>query len=335
MEKIKNKIKQSFFIVNKLYLFIVFLLLSIQNLGLGIIYFLGTLFVFIWKTLRSKVPMEVNNEIEVKSFSYKIVNGKELKIDLYYPMDKTKKTYPLVYFCHGGGWISGFRNQRNNISWCRYLASKGFIASSIDYRYGYKYTIEDILSDYSDGLDFIKMNFQDLKIDKKNIVLMGLSAGGHLALLYSTFNTFMGNQDAVKGIKSVVAYYPPSDLKDLFDKDNKSLFARFSASRTLKGTPKEEEEVYRNASPINWVSDKMIPTLLVHGKLDNVVPFESSIKLIKIFKKFNVKFRFLVHNKGPHSFDTVLKDYKTVDTIKKTIRFIKTSVKGDQTNENN
>lgn len=335
MEKIKQKIKGSFFIVNKMYLFIVFLFLSIQDLGLGIIYFFGTIIIFLWKTLRSKLPMEVTNEITVKSFIYKVIDDKELKIDIYYPIDKSQDAYPLVYFCHGGGWISGFRNQPNNISWCRYLASRGFIASSIDYRYGYKNTIEDILRDYSDGLDFIKTNCQDLKVDRTNIVLMGLSAGGHLALLYSSFNSFVNNKESMQGIRSVVAYYPPSDLKDLFNKDNKSLFARFGASRTLKGTPSEEEEVYKKASPINWINDNMVTTLLVHGKIDNVVPFNSSIKLIQKLKSFNVNSTFLVHNKGPHSFDTTLKDYKTIDIIKKTIRFIKTSTKGDKINEDN
>lgn len=334
MKKIKEQIKKSFFIVNKVYLFIVFLLISIQDIGLGFIYFLGTSFVFIWKTLRSKVPMEVDGDIEVKSFIYKTVDEKSLKVDIYYPLDKSKEKYPLVYFCHGGGWISGFRNQPNNISWCRYLASRGFIASSIDYRYGYKNTIKDILSDYNDGLEFIKLKSNKLKIDTENIILMGLSAGGHLALLYSSFNTSIDDKRRMKGIKSVVAYYPPSDLKDLFNKNSKSLFTRFAASRTLKGTPVTEEEVYENYSPINWISEKMIPTLVVHGKLDRVVPFDSSIKLIKKLKALNVQSSFLVHNKGFHSFDTILKDYTTISIIKKTIRFIKASIKGDIKNEN-
>lgn len=330
MEKIKNKIRESFFIVNKVYLFLAFILLSIENMGLGIIYFLGTLFVFLWKTLRSKVPMEVDDKIKVETVSYKTVDDKDLKIDIYYPIDKSKKNYPLVYFCHGGGWISGFRNQPNNISWCKYLASKGFIASSIDYRYGYKNTIEDLLGDYSDGLDYLKVNSNKFQIDKENIVLMGLSAGGHLALLYSSFNSFMKNEEKIKGIKSVVAYYPPSNLKDLFTDDSKSIFTRFAVSRTLKGTPISKDEIYETYSPINWVSKNMVPTLIAHGKIDKVVPFESSVKLIKKLKSLNVDSQFLVHNKGPHSFDTILKDYKTVDSIEKTIRFIRSSIKGDK-----
>ena len=173
-----------------------------------------------------------------------------------------------------------------------------------------------------------------IEIDKNNIVLMGLSAGAHLALLYSSYNTFMEDEISMKGIQSVVAYYPPSDLKDLFTNDNKSLFARFSVRRTLKGTPTSEEEIYKNYSPISWISEKMIPTLVVHGKLDTVVPFDSSVRLIKKLKSLNVPSAFLVHSKGFHSFDTILKDYTTINIIKKTIRFIKSSIKGEIDNEN-
>ena len=325
MSKIKNKFKESFFIVNKIYLFIAFILLSIQSFGLGIIYFLATFFMFIWKTLSSKLPMEIDENIDFETVSYKTIEDRNLKIDIYYPKGRSDSNYPLVYFCHGGGWISGFRNQPNNISWCKYLASKGFVASSIDYRYGYKNTIEDLLSDYTDGLEFLKENASKFQIDKENISLMGLSAGAHLSLLYSTFNSHVDKKDKMEGVKSVVAYYPPSDLKDLFTEDSKSIFTRFAAASTMKGTPASEEEIYKKYSPINWLSKNMVPTLVAHGKADKIVPFESSVKLVKKLNQLKIKNKFLIHNNGPHSFDTKLNDYRTVDTVEKTVRFIKDS----------
>ena len=159
-----------------------------------------------------------------------------LKLDIWYP-NKKKEAYPLVFFAHGGGWVSGFRNQPNNVSWCRFLASKGFASASIDYRYGFLNTLEEIISDYSEALDYLKANASDMKLDKKNIILMGLSAGGHLALLYSSYFTHTSNLKRMEGIRGVVSYYSPSDLRDLFSEEDKSLFARFSASATLKGTP--------------------------------------------------------------------------------------------------
>ncbi|MDR7857284.1 alpha/beta hydrolase [Tissierella sp.] len=335
MDKKKGKFNKSFFIVNKLYLFVIFIGLTIQDITLGFYYFLMSAIIYIWKVLNSKVPIDINKEFDKITCTYKKANNRELKMDIWFPLEKHKKSHSLVYFCHGGGWISGFRNQPNNVSWCKYLAAKGFIVASIDYRYGYKNTMIDILSDYSDGLDFIKKKREEYNIDISNIILMGLSAGAHLSLLYSTYNTLMKNHQAMNGIRSVVAYYPPTNLKDIFISDNKSLFARFATIKTMKGNPQELDKVYEYYSPINYVSESMIPTLVVHGKNDNTVPFQSSVNFVKKLNEYKVKYEFLVHKKADHSFDTKLKDYATVNILDKTVRFMKKSVHRRDIHENN
>lgn len=334
MDKLKDKLKGSFLIVNKAYLFIIFLFLTISDFTLGLIYFILSTFIFLWRTLTYKVPMEVNSPIDFDTFVYKETDEKDLKLDLYYPPNKLNKDYPLVYFCHGGGWISGFRNQPNNISWCKYLASKGFIVSSIDYRYGFKNDMDDILSDYTDGLRYLKDHAQELGINKNKIILVGLSAGGHLSLLYAAYNSFLGYDEKIQGIKAVVAYYAPSNLKDIFTSDNKSLFAKFGAARTLNGRPSDIQEIYDYYSPVNWVSERMPATLLVHGKLDDTVPFTSTVNMVKRLKNLNVACEFYVHKHGNHSFDTRLKDLTTINILEKTVRYMKKAVTGDK-NENN
>ena len=321
MEKIKSKLKKSFFIVNKLYYLIIFIFLSIADLSLGFYYFILSVIIYLYKLLKSKIPIEVDRDIEPKTYVYKDIGEKSLKLDLWLPSNDMK--YPVVFFCHGGGWISGFRNQPNNVSWCKYLASKNLAVVSIDYRYGYENTMEDILSDYSDALEYIKKNHEALSIDKNKIVLMGLSAGGHLSLLYSTYYTKTENMEKMEGIKGVVAYYAPSDLRDIFKADNKSIFSRFATKKTLKADPEEKEDIYRYYSPITYLSKNMIPCLLVHGKEDQVVPFSSSVKFIQKLKEYNVKYDFLVHKKGEHSFDTRRNDITTVNILEKTARFIR------------
>lgn len=336
MDKIKNQFRKSFFMVNKLYLFVIFIGLFLQDATLGFYYFILSIIIFVLKTLRSKLPISTDKDFIRNTYTYKSIKNKDLKMDIWYPSKKYKKPYPLVYFCHGGGWISGFRNQPNNVSWCKYLADKGFAVVSIDYRYGYKNTMEDILSDYTDGIKYIKKRSNKFNIDKENIILMGLSAGGHLSLLYSTYNTLKSpKSEMMKGIKSVVAYYSPTDLKDILDEDNKSLFARFATKQTMKGSPEEFNKIYEYYSPINYVSESMVPTLIVHGKNDNTVPFNSSVKFIKKLHLYNVKYDFLVHKTGDHSFDTNLKDYATVNILDKTVRFIRKYIEKGKTYENN
>lgn len=322
MDKIKKKLKMSYFIPNKVYLLFIFLLLTAQDLSLGFYYFLISIFIYLWKTLKSRIPIEVDKEFESNTFVYKNTENKDLKLDLWLPSNANKK-YPLVFFCHGGGWISGFRNQPNNVSWCKYLASKGFAVVSIDYRYGIKNTMEDILSDYTDALYYVRENHEKLSIDKEKIILMGLSAGGHLSLLYSTYYTNIEDDIKMAGIKGVVAYYAPTDLKDIFISDNKSIFSRFATRQTLKGNHVIKENIYNYYSPISWVSENMVPCLLAHGKEDKAVPFKSSVNFAKELKKNQIEYTFLVHRKGGHSFDTKQSDVATVNTLERTLRFIR------------
>lgn len=322
INQIKDKLKMSSFIVNKIYVFFLFIFISVADATLGFYYFLLSSVVYLWKTLSSKVPIDVDMEFESKTYVYKKTKNKKLKLDLWLPEQSSEK-HPLVFFCHGGGWVSGFRNQPNNVSWCKYLASKGFAVVSIDYRYGFSNTMEDILLDYSDALVYVKENSKVMSIDKNNIILMGLSAGGHLSLLYSTYHTDNNNIEKMEGIKGVVAYYSPSNLNDVFISENKSILAKLATKRTLKGLPAEEEEIYEYYSPIHWVSPKMVPTLVVHGKMDTTVPFESSVNFVKKLEENKVENRFLVHKKGIHSFDTKFDDIATINILKRTTRFIK------------
>jgi len=131
---------------------------------------------------------------------------------------------------------------------------------------------------------FVKNNAEKLRINKDDIVLMGLSAGGHLALLYASYYTFMNHETKMKGVKGVSVYYSPSDLKDIFGKEQKSLFARFATIATLKGMPGNRPGLYYYYSPIEWISGRMIPTLVVHGRRDMVVPYTSSINLVSKLK---------------------------------------------------
>jgi acetyl esterase/lipase len=321
--------KKSWFYVNKLHLLLPFAFFLVTNFSGAMFSFLIFSLLFLIRILTQKVPLDPRRKFVRKTVVYKTTDVGNLKMDIWYP-NTQKKRYPLVVYTHGGGWILGFRNQPNNVSWCRYLASKGFCAASIGYRLGLAKSIEEIMSDYSDALDYLREHERELKIDANKISLMGLSAGGHLALLYAAFHTFYRNGDRLKGIRSVVAFYTPTNLKDLFERDSKSFFARFSAFVTLKGTPAAVEELYEEYSPVRWLSSRMLPTLLVHGKEDTVVPFTSSVNFARELKRLKVPFRFLVHKMGNHTFEFTRKDVRTDWILEQTIRFLRAYMKGNE-----
>lgn len=317
-----NKIKKSVFIVNKLHVVALFLVLGVADMGLAAYSFLTYLIIYLINIFRARLPIESGKDFHNITRIYKIEGEQELKMDIWYPND-TKKEFPLVVFAHGGGWVSGFRNQPNNISWCKYLAHNGFAVASIDYRFGIRNNMKDIVSDYTDALNFLKKEKTSLKITSKNIILMGLSAGGHLSLLYAAYYSHNNDANAMEGIQGVVAYYSPSDLMDILSIESKSLFARFATIKTLKGRPDERAQDYEDYSPIKWISNNMPPVLVVHGKLDQTVPFASSEKLVRKLKECNVPFKFLVNPSGRHCFEMNSKDFQTIRILKKTIEWMK------------
>lgn len=314
-----------FFFANKIYLVILLGLVFVENFFLGFISFIGYLFIFLINILKARLPIEVKGNFNRNTLVYKRVDDIELKMDLWYPLED-KNSYPLVLFAHGGGWLSGTRNQPKNSSWCRFLAKSGFVVASIDYRYGYKNNMGDILRDYGDSLVFIKENSETLKIDTKRILLMGLSAGGYLSLMYGAYYTQKRNRDKMEGIRGIVSYYAPADLLDVFTREAPSLFAKVATLTTLKTNPKNKD-AYLRYSPLERISKRMVPTLIVHGKQDLVVPFGSSVKLAAKLKENGLNYKMLVHPKGGHGFEVVLRDIRTVNILKSTVRWMKSAVK--------
>jgi len=289
-----------------------------------------TLFLIILLNIKTiKKSVFGNLPLEVKKGSYTdpvTVEYKRetipLKFDLYYP-SKVKSKYPVVFFAHGGGWITGSRKLSSVTAWAKFLASRGFAVVAIDYRYGYFYRYEELIEDYNDALEYVKGHSEELYLDKDNIVLMGTSAGGALSLYYAAYNSYYNQSEKMKGIKGVVAWYSPADLLDLWSKQVDSLFAHFAVTTTMKGTPKGKLEEYKLYSPINYISERMVPTLLVHGEKDVTVPVTTSIKLNKKIEECGVPSDLLIHPKGKHSFEFELKDVLTQKFVEKTVSFIK------------
>ncbi|MEA2066865.1 MAG: alpha/beta hydrolase [Thermotogota bacterium] len=283
----------------------------------------------IYKSLLGKIPLEVNDDDYrgPNSYTYKKENNKYLSLDIYYPAKSKKMVYPAVFFTHGGGWISGYKRQPNNVSWLRYLASKGFAVISIDYNFCYSSTMDDILNDYGDALKYVRENARKLKIDTNNIALMGLSAGGQLSLLFSAQNTHNKNFEIVQGIKCVISWYAPCDLMDIWNDGSDSLFARFAITTTLKGLPKKQKEAYKQYSPINWVTAKMLPSMLVHGTDDTVVPAESSIKMYEELRRCNVPSTLRLIHGADHGFEFILKNPQTIKVVEQAVSFLRKHLK--------
>jgi len=116
-------------------------------------------------------------------WTYKTVNGKELKMDVFLPENYQEGAqFPVFVVFHGGSWRKG------EPSWhypdCVYWRGRGMIAVSVDYRLKDRDAIEiplECVKDAKSAIRFLRKNAKALKINSEKIVTAGGSAGGQLA----------------------------------------------------------------------------------------------------------------------------------------------------------
>ena len=112
----------------------------------------------------------------------------DLKMDLYVPYDGSAVARPLLVMLHGGAFRGGDKRDSSLVEWCRYFASLGYVAASVDYRQGYRYRQKDTdeamfraLKDANAAVRFL-LNRDSLLIHSDRIFTAGVDAGGITAL---------------------------------------------------------------------------------------------------------------------------------------------------------
>lgn len=123
------------------------------------------------------------------------------KLDLVKPAGAAKA--PVLLFVHGGGWSIGDKNHAagSKANWARL---KGWAFASTNYRLVPQATVEQQAADVASAIAWIRANAAKEGLDPDCIVLMGHSAGAHLAALVGTDPRYLKGAgvplDAVKGV---------------------------------------------------------------------------------------------------------------------------------------
>lgn len=119
---------------------------------------------------------------QVKEVVYKTVDTTQLIMKLYYPNDyKAGQTRPAIVFFFGGGWVGGTISQFEPQA--RYLASRGMIAVTADYRVRNRNKTSpfECVKDGRSAIRYLRAHAIELGIDPNKLAAGGGSAGGHVA----------------------------------------------------------------------------------------------------------------------------------------------------------
>lgn len=107
----------------------------------------------------------------------KVENYPDVELTFYQPRYDFDKL-PVIMFIHGGGWIGG--SAKKIASFCKLLASNGYVVVSVDYSLAPEYPYPVSTFQLVAALNYIYKNSNKYKIDKDCIFIGGTSAGAHL-----------------------------------------------------------------------------------------------------------------------------------------------------------
>lgn len=252
-----------------------------SNFTLKISYALGRL-----KLMETDFPLP-NNIKEYKDIVYNTVDSTDLKLDIYHEKNIDKPT-PLLVFIHGGAWKKGDKHD-----YWPYLipyAEEGYITATIQYRFTGVAKYPAQLNDVSNAVKWLQENADQYHIDPNKIVLIGGSAGGHLAMMTAYSNASLK-------IKGVVNLYGPSDLTTSYAVETPSVIKLIGKSY------QEAPELYKEASPVNYINKNIPPTITFQGTLDELVPYEQSDKLDKKLREAGAISYYHKLKGWPHTMD--------------------------------
>lgn len=189
-------------------------------------------------------------------------DGPRQKLDVYPAAPEAKR--PVIVFLYGGAWNTGRRQDYAFAA--RALAAKGFVVVVPDYRLAPADPFPAFVDDAAAATGWTHKNIARFGGDPDRIVLMGHSAGAHIAMMVALDRRFLDRvgvpQAAIRGAIGLAGPYKfdPSEegvLRDAFGK-----FPDPAATQ-----------------PVTFVRADAPPALLLHGDADTRVRIRNSERL--------------------------------------------------------
>ena len=274
---------------------------------------------------KAETPYANLDDIKPQSIVYKTVNGKDLALDLYMPT--SLGTAPtLAVWVHGGAWMRGSKNETlsKNGNLVASLLNEGVAVAAVNYRLSGEAIYPAAPNDINDAINFLVDNSDNLKLSAEHVIMMGRSAGGHLASLLTTSNNddvlFLNAKPRYRVI-GMVDFFGPSDLVALRGNSGKVDHDAPDAAEAqfLGESPLVNEALAREASPTTYIDNKTPPFIVFHGLDDGVVPATQSELLSRRLDQFDVPNELFLA-KGKRHGDPV---FDTDEFVSKVVNFVR------------
>jgi len=204
-----------------------------------------------------------------------------LALDLRIERPVSGGPFPVVFFVHGGGWITGSKAHFCHQSF--ELAKHGIAGVRLEYRWqihGAKYP--EAISDVMDAINYIRERADELNIDFRRVGLAGGSAGGHLSAI------------AAQLTPECICYDGYNGLYDAYDR-GRSHFGSGDYTGTTEAEKKAASALYnlRQPPPHTW---------LYHGTEDQTVDLDVAQRFAAAIRAKGGQAELLVYEGVGHTF---------------------------------
>jgi len=244
------------------------------------------------------VGLRAASEPVRRDIEYARVGGHSLKLD-FHPARQNTNPAPLLIYIHGGAWRSGSKDNPPIAA----MTERGFALASVDYRLTPVAPFPANAHDIKAAIRFLRSKAAELGCDPKRFVIVGSSAGGHLAALIGVSNGHKelegqvgGHRNVSSDVQAVVSFYGAANLLTILGQSTPhGLGVRVPALQLLLGgQPDEKPEIARLASPVAHVDASDPPLLLIHGDADPQMPIEQSRELLAAYQNVKRPVEFIV-----------------------------------------
>lgn len=227
-------------------------------------------------------------------------SGENAKLQTYIIDSSDQLKYnkrPLVLICPGGGY--GFVSDREAEVMALQFTAMGYHAAVLTYStYPVRYPTQ--ILEAAQAWKLIRENAERWNVQSGKTVILGCSAGGHLAASYSLF---CGEDFVAKSVGLTADELRPAGMILCYPVITSGEFSHRDSFATLLGGDYDSlvgTELLEKVSLEKQVTEKTPPAFIWHTYTDNVVPVENSLLFASALRKHNVNCELHIFPDGGH-----------------------------------
>ena len=201
-----------------------------------------------------------------------------------------KSESPLLLLIHGGSWVTG---GRGDIAYaCRYYGKQGCITATMDYSLiseGHpEITIGTMLDEITACTAALKKKLEAEGYRVSGMAVGGMSAGGHLSLLYAYSRA---SESAIPLAFVFEKVGPVAISKEIWGEKNAAAMISLGTGKQITREQLDEPEGIEAAnslSPLHFIGAGSPPTVFAYGGKDDLVKPVHRDKLAKALEEHHV-----------------------------------------------